>query len=37
MRGENIVQGFRKITGDFGLGLLSAFDRFVSVKPSIST
>ena len=33
---EGIVQGFGKITGDFGLGLLIAFDRFASVEPSIS-
>jgi hypothetical protein len=33
---EGVVQGFGKITGDFGLGLLIAFDRFASVEPSIS-
>jgi hypothetical protein len=33
---EGIVQGFGKITGDFGLGLLIPFDRFASVEPSIS-
>ena len=33
---EGIVQGFGKITGDFGLRLLFAFDRFASVEPSIS-
>src|SRR5262249_22722962 len=33
---EGIVQGFGKITGDFGLGLLIAFDRFASVEPSTS-
>src|SRR5262245_50019664 len=33
---EGIVQGFGKITGDFRLGLLVAFDRFASVEPSIS-
>ena len=34
---EGIVQGFGKITGDFSLGLLIAFDRlFASVEPSIS-
>jgi hypothetical protein len=33
---EGIVQGFGKITGDFGLGLPIAFDRFASVEPSIS-
>ena len=33
---EGIVQGFGKITGDFGLGLLIAFDRLASVEPSIS-
>lgn len=31
-----IVQGFAKITGDFGVGLLIAFDQFASVEPSIS-
>jgi hypothetical protein len=33
---EGIVQGFGKNTGDFGLGLLIAFDQFASVEPSIS-
>ena len=33
---ESIVQGFGKITGDFRLGLLIAFDRFASIQPSIS-
>lgn len=33
---DGIVQGFGKITGDFGLGLLIPFDRFASVEPSIS-
>ena len=33
---EGIVQGFGKITGDFGLGLLIAFDWLASVGPSIS-
>src|SRR3970282_1130256 len=32
---EGIVQRFGKITGDFRLGLLIAFDRFASVEPSI--
>jgi hypothetical protein len=30
---KGIVQGFGKFTGDFGLGLLIAFDRFASVEP----
>jgi hypothetical protein len=34
---EGIVQGFGKNTGDFGLGLLIAFDRFASIEPSSST
>ena len=34
---EGIVQGFGKITGDFGLGLLIAFDRFASIEPSSAT
>ena len=33
---EGIVQGFGKITGDFSLGVLIAFDRFASVEPSSS-
>ena len=33
---EGIVQGFRKITGEFSLGLLIAFDRFASVESSTS-
>jgi hypothetical protein len=33
---EGIAQGFGKITGDFSLGLLIAFDRFASVESSIS-
>lgn len=32
---EGVVQSFGKITGDFGLGLLIAFDRFAAIEPSI--
>jgi hypothetical protein len=34
---EGIVRGFGKNTGDFGLGLLIAFDRFASVGRASAT
>jgi len=33
---EGTVQGFGKVTGDFGPGRLVTFDRFAPAEPSIS-